>query len=210
MMVVKTSFKCFTGLWPRSSGMIYMKVLQKAHKLYRYQLSLESGPDCTLDSGIPLEAYAMDSDGRNTHVSRDDGEENKTERGHKDNSPWRCGCIRMMGDSGIDIERPLPRCCSVAKSSQTLCIPTECGVPGFPALHYLCHPLFSLPSIFLSIRVCSNESALHIRQPKYWSFSFSISPSSEYSGLTSFRIDWFDLLVVQGTLKSLLQHNLKA
>ena len=75
----------------------------------------------------------------------------------------------------------------------------------------LCCPLLLLSSIFPSIRVFSNESALHIRWPKYWSFSFSISPSNEYSGLISFRIDWFDLLAVQGTLKSLLQHhNLKA
>ena len=74
-----------------------------------------------------------------------------------------------------------------------------------------CHPLLSLPLIFPSIRVFSNESALRIRWPKYWSFSFSISPSNEYSGLISFRIDWFDLLAVQGTLKSLLQHrSLKA
>ena len=71
----------------------------------------------------------------------------------------------------------------------------------------LCHPLLLLPSIFPSIRVFSNESVLHIRWPKYWSLSFSISPSSEYSGLISFRIDWFDLLAVQGTLKSLLQHH---
>ena len=71
----------------------------------------------------------------------------------------------------------------------------------------LCHPLVLLPSIFLSIRVFSNESALRIRWPKYWSFSFSTSPSNEYSGLISFRIDWFDLLAVQGTLKSLLQHH---
>ena len=71
----------------------------------------------------------------------------------------------------------------------------------------LCHPLLFLPSIFPSIRVFSNESALHIRWPKYWSFSFSISHSNEYSGLISFRIDWFDLLAVQGTLKSLLQHH---
>ena len=97
-------------------------------------------------------------------------------------------------------------------------------MPGFPVLHYipefaqtqvhgicdtiqhliLCHPLF-LPSIFSSIRVFSNESALRIKSPKYWSFSFSISPYNEYSGLISFRIDWFDLLAVQGTLKSLLQ-----
>ena len=72
---------------------------------------------------------------------------------------------------------------------------------------FLCHPLLLLPSIFPSIRVFSNESALHIRWPKYWSFSFSISPSSEYSGLISFRMDWFDFLTVQGTLKSLLQHH---
>ena len=71
----------------------------------------------------------------------------------------------------------------------------------------LCHPLLLPPSMFPSIRVFSNESVLHIRWPKYWSFSFSISPSNEYSGLTSFRIDWFDLLAVQGTLKSLLQHH---
>ena len=70
----------------------------------------------------------------------------------------------------------------------------------------LCHPFLFLPSIFPSIRVFSNESVLHIRWPKYWSFSFSISPSNEYSGLVPFRIDWFDLLAVQGTLKSLLQH----
>ena len=71
----------------------------------------------------------------------------------------------------------------------------------------LCYPLLLLPSIFLRIRVFSNESALHIRWPKYWSFSFSISPSNEYSGLISFRIDWLDLLAVQGTLKSILQHH---
>ena len=70
----------------------------------------------------------------------------------------------------------------------------------------LCCPLLFLPSIFPSIRVFSNELALHIRGPKYWSFSFSISPSNGYSGLISFRIEWFDFLVVQGTLKSLLQH----
>ena len=71
----------------------------------------------------------------------------------------------------------------------------------------LCHPLLLLPSIFSSIRVFSNESALHIRWPKYWSFSFSISPSNAHPGLISFRMDWLDLLAVQGTLKSLLQHH---
>ena len=75
----------------------------------------------------------------------------------------------------------------------------------------LCHPLLFLPSIFPSIKVFSNESALCIRWPKYWSFSFSISPSNEYSGLIFFRIDWFDLFAVQGTLRSLLQqHSSKA
>ena len=71
----------------------------------------------------------------------------------------------------------------------------------------LCHPLLLLPSIFLLNKVFSNESALHIRWPKFWSFSFSICPSNEDSGLTSFRMDWLDLLAVQGTLKSLLQHH---
>ena len=115
-------------------------------------------------------------------------------------------------------------CCSVAKLCPTLCSPEDYSTPGFPVLHclpellkfmstelvklsnhlILCCPLLLLLSIFASIRVFSNESALRIRWPKYWSFSFSISPSSKYSGLISFRIDWFDL-AVQGTLKSLLQ-----
>ena len=77
-----------------------------------------------------------------------------------------------------------------------------------PSNHFiLCRPLFLLPSIFPSIRVFSAESVLCIRWPTYWSFNFSISPSNEYSGLIYFRIDWFDLLAVQGTLKSLLQHH---
>ena len=81
----------------------------------------------------------------------------------------------------------------------------SCPLTVMPSI--LCCPLLLLPSIFPSIRVFSNESALHIRWPKYWSFSFNISPSNEYSGLISFRIDRFDLLVVQGTLKSLFQHH---
>ena len=77
-----------------------------------------------------------------------------------------------------------------------------------PSKHLiLCHPLLLLPSIFPSIRVFPNGSVLHIRWPKYWSFSFSISPSNEYSGLISFRMDWLDLLAGQGTLQSLLQHH---
>ena len=108
----------------------------------------------------------------------------------------------------------------------TICGPMDCSTPGFPVLHHLepaqthvhesvmpsnhlilCHPLLLLSSIFPSIRVFSNESVLHIRWPNYWSFSFSIRPSNEYSGLISFRMDWLDLLAVQGTLKSLLQHH---
>ena len=94
----------------------------------------------------------------------------------------------------------------------------DCSTPGFPLLklmsiesilfkHLILHyPLLLLPSIFPSIRVFSNELALHIRWPKYWSFNFSISPSNEYSGLISFRVNWFGLLA-QGTLKSLVQHH---
>ena len=91
--------------------------------------------------------------------------------------------------------------------SQTLLklMSTESMMPSNHLI--LCRPLLLLPSVFPSISVFSNESALHIRWPKYWSFSFSISSSNEYSGLISFRIDWFDLLAVQGTLKSLLQHH---
>ena len=83
-------------------------------------------------------------------------------------------------------------------------MPIELVIPSNHLI--LCRPLLLPPSIFPSIRVFSNESALHIRWPKDWSFSFNISPSNEYSGLISFRMDWLDLLAVQGTLKSLLQH----
>ena len=109
----------------------------------------------------------------------------------------------------------------------TLCDPMDCSMPGFPVHHQfpeplklmsvmsvmpsnhliLCRPFLLPPSIFPNIRVFSNESVLHIRWPKYWSFSFSISPSNDYLGVISFRIDWLDLLAVQGTLKSLLQHH---
>ena len=104
---------------------------------------------------------------------------------------------------------------SVAQSCPTLCDPMNCSTPGFPVHHQLREPtqthvhhvLLLPPSIFPSIRVFSNESVLHIRWPDYWSFSFSISPSNEYSGFISFRTDWLDLLAVQETLKSLLQHH---
>ena len=116
---------------------------------------------------------------------------------------------------------------SIAQSCPTLCDPMNCSMPGLPVHHQLpeftqthahrigdaishlilCHPLLLLPPITPSIRVFSNESTLHMRWPKYWSFSFSISPSNEHLGLISFRMDWLDLPVVQGTLKSLLQHH---
>jgi len=116
---------------------------------------------------------------------------------------------------------------SVAQSCPTLCDPMNHSTPGslsitnsrslsehmsiqsvMPSSHLiLCRPLFILPPIPPSIRVFSNESTLHMRWPKYWSFSFSIIPSKEIPGLISFRMDWLDLLAVQGTLKSLLQHH---
>ena len=116
---------------------------------------------------------------------------------------------------------------SVHQLCSTLCNPMDCSMPASLSITdfrsllklmsiesvmppndlILCHPLLLLPSIFPSIGVFSNDSALRIRWPKDWSFSFSISPSNEYSGLLSFRMDWLDLLAVQGTLKSLLQHH---
>ena len=95
---------------------------------------------------------------------------------------------------------------SIANSQSLLKLMSIESVMTFNHLIFCCPPLL-LPSIFPSIRVFSNESVLHIRWPKYWSFSFSISPSNEHPGLISFRIDWFDLLAVQGMLKSLLQHH---
>ena len=115
----------------------------------------------------------------------------------------------------------------IAQSCLTLCNPMDCSTPAFPAITnsqsllklmsieqmmpsnhlILCCPLLLLPSIIPRIRVFSKESVLHIMWPKYWSFSFSISPSDEYSGLISFRMDWLDFLIIQGTLKSLLQHH---
>ena len=117
---------------------------------------------------------------------------------------------------------------SVAQLCTTLCDPMDCSTPGFPLYHQLselaqthvcqlgdaiqpCHPLSSPSAFNLSQhRVFSNDSVLRIRWPKDWSFSFSISPSNEYLGLISFRINWFDLLTVQGTLKNLLHHSSKS
>ena len=102
-----------------------------------------------------------------------------------------------------------------AARQASLSITNSCSLPKLKSIEsvmpsnylILCHPLLLLPSIFSSIRVFFNESTLRIRWPKYWSFSFSISPSKEHPGLISFRMDWLDLLAVQGTLKSLLQHH---
>ena len=118
-------------------------------------------------------------------------------------------------------------CCSVAQSCLNLCNSMDCSTPGLLVHHQLptlpklmsiesvmpsnhlifCHLLLPLSSIFLSLRVFSNELDLRIRWPKCWRFSFSISPSNEHPGLISFRMDWLDLLAVQGTLKTLLQHH---
>ena len=117
-------------------------------------------------------------------------------------------------------------CCCVITQLCLTCNTMDCSTSGFPVFHHprvcwntsielvmpsshlvLCHPLLLLSSVFPSSRVFSNESALHIRWPKYWSFSFSISPTNEHPGLISFRMDWLDLLAVQGTVKSLLQHH---
>ena len=127
----------------------------------------------------------------------------------------------------MTVHRPWAQFSSVIQSCPTLCYPLDCTTPGFHVHHQklklaqthdfesmmppnhsiLCHLLLLPPSIFPNIRVFSKESILRIRWPKYWSFSFSISPSNEYSGLTSFRIDWLGLLAVQGTLTSLVQHH---
>ena len=131
-------------------------------------------------------------------------------------------CIQSSKISSINIKFS-----SVAQSCPTLCDPMDSSMLGFPIHHQFlelaqthahwfgdaiqtshpCHPLLLLPSIFPSLRVFSNESVLHIRWPKYWSFSFNMSPSKEYSELISFRMDWLHLLAVQGTLTSLLQHH---
>ena len=122
----------------------------------------------------------------------------------------------------IVVVQPLSRCCLFATPWSAACqaslsftipqslfklMPFDLVMPSNYLI--LCCPLLFLPSIFPSIKIFSNESALCIRWPKYWSFSFSIRPSNEYSGLISFRMDWFDLLAVQGTLMSFLQHHKK-
>ena len=123
---------------------------------------------------------------------------------------WRPGVLQSMGSQRVRHNWGTELSLSSTISRSLLKLTSVESVT--PSNHLiLCHSLLLLPSIFPTIGVFSSELALHIRWPKYWSFSFSISPSNEYSGLISFRIDWFDLLALQGTLKSLLQHhNLKA
>ena len=112
-------------------------------------------------------------------------------------------CVRLFAPPWTEAHQAS---LSITNSQSLLKLMTIKSV--MPSNHFiLCHPLLLLPSIFPSIRVFSNESVLRIRWPKDWSFSFSVSPSNEYSGLISFRMDWLDLLVVQGTLKSLLQNH---
>ena len=134
--------------------------------------------------------------------------------------------VHWISDT-IQPSQPVVQFNSLAQSCPTLCDPMNCSTPGLPVHHQLleflkltsvesvmpsshlilCPPLLFLPPIPPSIRVFSNESNLHMRWSKYWSFSFSISPSKEHPGLIAFRMDWLDLLAVQGTVKCLLQHH---
>ena len=127
-----------------------------------------------------------------------------------DEQPWLGECsVQLLSHVWLFVT-PWTTACQASlfiTNSWSLLKPTSIE-SMMPSNHLiLCHPLFLLPSIFPSIRVFSNESVLCIRWPKYWRFSFNISPSNEYSGLISFRMDWLDLLAVQETLKSLLKHH---
>ena len=146
--------------------------------------------------------------------------------------PWVLACTRFcLCPPRVESVFPPVLCCSVAQLCLTICYPMDCSMPGFPSFTIfwsllkfmsiesvmpsnhliLCWRLLLLLLIFPSIRVFSNEFDHHIRWPKYWNFSFTINPSSKYSGFSSFRIDWFDLCAIQRTFKRLLQyHNLKA
>ena len=175
---------------------------------------MTDGPDLSPNTALGLAPC--------DHIDRDEG------RGSSLKENWGVLPVERGLDSGQakrQIDGP-HRCCSVTMSCPTLATAWAAArqaplsitnsqrrpkpmsiVLVMPSNHLiLCCPLLLLPSIFPSINIFSNESALHIRWPKYWSFNFSISPSNEYSGLISFRIDWFHLLAVQQTCKSLLQH----
>ena len=127
--------------------------------------------------------------------------------GEGNGNPLQCSCLENPRDGGgrwaavYGVSQSRTRLKQLS-SSGSCSMSIELVMPSKHLV--LCHPVFLLPSIFPSIRVFSKESALHIRWPKYWSFSFSISPSNEHSGLNSLRMDWLDLLAVQGSLKSLL------
>ena len=126
------------------------------------------------------------------------------------NSDWAAGSVQFSYSVVSDSANPWTavRQASLSITNSRSLLKLMSIESMMPSNHLmLCHPLLFLPSIFSSIRVFSNESVLPIRWPKYWSFNFSISPSNEYSGLISLSIDWFDLIAVQGSLKSLLQHH---
>ena len=134
--------------------------------------------------------------------------------------------VHGISQARTGVAFPPLRCSFFTQSCPNICDSMDCSMPSFPVLHQtqslltlmsiksmmasnhliFCHPLLLLHSVFPSIRGFSNESYFRIRWPKYWSFTISISPSNEYSGLISFRTDWFDLLAVQGSLESLLEH----
>ena len=127
---------------------------------------------------------------------------------------WRMAVLEissvlLLSRVGIFVTPWTAACQASLSITNPLCLPKLSSIESvMPSNNLiLCRPLLLLPSIFPNTRVFSNESALHIRWPEYWSFSFNISPSSEHSGLISFRMDWLDLIAVQGTLKSLLQHH---
>ena len=131
----------------------------------------------------------------------------------KSNDSWMINKLQFSSVAQLCLTLHNPMHCSKPRPpwpSPTLRVySNSCPLSQLMASNYLilCHPVLLLTSIFPSIRIFSNESVLHIRSPNYWSFSFSISPSNVYSGLISFRMDWWDLVAVQGTLKSLLQHH---
>ena len=126
-----------------------------------------------------------------------------------------CQTLRFLRVKIIEFSRSVFATAWTAACQASLSITNSQSLPELMSIelvmpssyHILCRPLLLQPSIFPSIRVFSNESALHVKCPKYWSFSFNISPSNEHPGLISFRLDWLDLLAVQGTLKSLLQYH---
>ena len=214
------------GLWIR----VFSNIIVQKHQFFGTQLSLQYHSQGFFAGGSKVKASACNSGdpGSIPGLGRSLGEGN--------GNPLQYSCLEnpMEGGGwwatvhGVTLTFTLHTCsvqfCSVVQSCLTLCKPMNCSMPGLPVHHQLpeftqthvhrchpaissCHPLLLLPPIPPRFRVLSNESTLRMRWPKYWSFSFSISPSNEHSRLISFRMDWLDLLAVQGTLKSLLQHH---